>query len=76
MPSRAEVRARYAHMVELYRLTNPDARDRAEALQRAVERNERIRELAKRPFLLTLIAQLDSEGHGAVPGGAVPAAVP
>ena len=40
-------------MVELYRLTEPDARDRAEVLKRAAERNERIRELAERPLLLT-----------------------
>jgi len=61
------VDAWYAHMVGLERLTGPDARDRAEVLKRAVERNERLRELAERPLLLTLIAQLQTEGGGALP---------
>ena len=64
---RGFVDAWYAHMVELYRLTEPDARDRATVLERAAERNERIRELAERPLLLTLIAQLQTEGGGALP---------
>ncbi len=57
----------YAHMVDLDRLTEAGARDRAEVLVRTVERNERIRELAERPLLLTLIAQLQTEGAGALP---------
>jgi len=57
----------YAHMVELLRLTEGAARDRAEVLTRTVERNERIRELAERPLLLTLIAQLQTESGGALP---------
>ena len=36
-------------------------------LNRTVERNERIRELAERPLLLTLIAQLQTEGGGTLP---------
>ena len=64
---RGFVAAWYAHMVELFRLTEPDARDRAAVLERAVGRNERIRELAERPLLLTLIAQLQTEGGGALP---------
>jgi formylglycine-generating enzyme required for sulfatase activity len=64
---RGFVAAWYAHMVELYRLSKPDAADRAEVLNRTVERNERIRELAERPLLLTLIAQLQTEGGGALP---------
>jgi len=47
------VDAWYRHMVELMRLSETSARDRAELLQRTVERNARIRELAERPLLLT-----------------------
>ncbi|MEA3274248.1 MAG: SUMF1/EgtB/PvdO family nonheme iron enzyme, partial [Pseudomonadota bacterium] len=61
------VDAWYAHMVQLYRLTAAAAGDRAEVLKRTVERNERIRELAERPLLLTLIAQLQTEGGGTLP---------
>jgi formylglycine-generating enzyme required for sulfatase activity len=61
------VDAWYAHMVQLYRLTAAAAGDRAEVLKRTVERNERIRELAERPLLLTLIAQLQTEGSGTLP---------
>ena len=57
----------YAHMVALDRLTEAGARDRAEVLARTVERNERIRELAERPLLLTLIAQLQTDGAGTLP---------
>ncbi len=61
------VEAWYAHMVALDRLTEASARDRAGVLVRTVERNERIRELAERPLLLTLIAQLQTEGGGTLP---------
>lgn len=61
------VEAWYAHMVELLRLSEASARGRAELLLRTVERNERIRELAERPLLLTLIAQLQTEGGGTLP---------
>ena len=61
------VDAWYAHMVGLDRLTGPDAKDRAAVLKRAVGRNERLRELAERPLLLTLIAQLQTEAGGAPP---------
>ncbi|MGH8472340.1 MAG: NACHT domain-containing protein, partial [Gammaproteobacteria bacterium] len=60
------VDAWYAHMVELFRLTGNDARDRADLLKGEVARNERIRALAERPLLLTLIAQLQTEGGGAL----------
>ncbi|WP_295392185.1 NACHT domain-containing NTPase [uncultured Thiodictyon sp.] len=63
------VDAWYAHMVELLRLTPAAARDRAEVLIRTVERNERIRELAERPLLLTLIAQLQTYGSCAAARG-------
>ena len=54
-------------MVALDRLTQPDADDRAKVLKRAVERNARLRELAERPLLLTLIAQLQTEKAGSLP---------
>ena len=57
----------YCHMVELDRLTEHDAEDRANVLKRAVERNDRLRELAERPLLLTLIAQLQTEKGGTLP---------
>ncbi|WP_295414068.1 SUMF1/EgtB/PvdO family nonheme iron enzyme [uncultured Thiodictyon sp.] len=57
----------YAHMVELLRLPPAAARDRAEVLTHTVARNERIRELADRPLLLTLIAQLQTEGGAGLP---------
>ena len=57
----------YTHMVELDRLTKADSRDRAEVLKRTVQRNARIRELAERPLLLTLIAQLQTERGGTLP---------
>ena len=57
----------YAHMVELQRLTEAAARDRAELLKREVAGNERIRELAERPLLLTLIAQLQTKSGGSLP---------
>ena len=61
------VNAWYTHMVELFRLSEHDARNRAEVLIREVDRNERLRELAERPLLLTLIAQLQTEGGGTLP---------
>jgi len=63
----AFVDAWYAHMMELVRLTEGDARGRAEILKRTVANNERIRELAERPLLLTLIAQLQTEAGGVLP---------
>jgi formylglycine-generating enzyme required for sulfatase activity len=63
----AFVDAWYAHMVALLRLTEPAARDRAERLKREADRNPRIGELAERPLLLTLMAQLQTEGGGELP---------
>lgn len=57
----------YAHMVELARLSQAAAEERAELLKRDAARNERIRELAERPLLLTLIAQLQTEAGGSLP---------
>ena len=61
------VAAWYAHMAALGRLTEADAKDRAATLQREVRHNPRLRELAERPLLLTLIAQLQTKGGGALP---------
>jgi len=61
------IEAWYGHMVELMRLTETSAQNRAEVLQHTVKRNERIRELAERPLLLTLIAQLQTDKGGALP---------
>lgn len=63
----AFVDAWYAHMVALLRLTEPAARDRAERLKREATRNPSISELAQRPLLLTLMAQLQTEGGGELP---------
>lgn len=57
----------YAQMVELLRLSRAVADERLELLKRAVEKNPRIRELAERPLLLTLIAQLQTDGGGSLP---------
>jgi formylglycine-generating enzyme required for sulfatase activity len=61
------VDAWYAHMVGLERLTEAAASDRADVLKREAARSERLRELAERPLLLTLIAQLQTEGGGRLP---------
>ena len=61
------VDAWYAHMSELERLSDSDAKGRAEVLKRTIERNERLAELAERPLLLTLIARLHTERGGALP---------
>ena len=61
------VDAWYGHMAALARLTTADAKDRAATLKAEVRRNPRLRELAGRPLLLTLIAQLQTKGGGALP---------
>jgi formylglycine-generating enzyme required for sulfatase activity len=61
------VDAWYTHMHELLRLSEGDAKGRAELLKRTVQRNERLAELAERPLLLTLIARLHTERGGALP---------
>lgn len=64
---KAFVDAWYSHMSELARLSATDAADRAALLKHEIDRNERIRELAERPLLLTLIAQLQTERGGKLP---------
>jgi predicted NACHT family NTPase len=56
----------YAHMVQLFRLTQEDASARAELLKRATQRPE-LGELAERPLLLTLMARLQTKGGGSLP---------
>lgn len=57
----------YRHMAQLYRLSEAAATERAEVLKRTVKQNARIRELAERPLLLTLICQLQTDGGGTLP---------
>jgi formylglycine-generating enzyme required for sulfatase activity len=57
----------YAHMQELGRLSAPEAESRAKRLKQLSQNNERIRELAERPLLLTLIARLQTERGGELP---------
>jgi len=57
----------YAHMVQLFRLSEADATGRAELLKRTIARNERLAELAERPLLLTLMARLQTKGGGSLP---------
>jgi len=54
-------------MAELARLSVNDALGRAELLKRTIARNERLKELAERPLLLTLIARLHTERGGTLP---------
>lgn len=64
---RAFIDAWYGHMAALERLTATDAKDRADTLKTSIERSPRLRGLAERPLLLTLIAQLQTKGGGALP---------
>ncbi|MEQ1512619.1 MAG: SUMF1/EgtB/PvdO family nonheme iron enzyme [Lysobacteraceae bacterium] len=57
----------YGQMAALQRLTATDSEDRAERLKSAAVDNPRIRELAERPLLLTLIAKLQTEKGGNLP---------
>ncbi|GAA4784142.1 SUMF1/EgtB/PvdO family nonheme iron enzyme [Lysobacter hankyongensis] len=63
----AFVTAWYGQMTALQRLTAVDAEDRAARLTTAAVNNPRIRELAERPLLLTLIAKLQTEKGGNLP---------
>ena len=63
----AFVAAWYGQMTALQRLTAADAEDRAARLTAAATRNPRIRTLAERPLLLTLIAKLQTEKGGQLP---------
>jgi formylglycine-generating enzyme required for sulfatase activity len=61
------VKGWYAQMAALQRLTPGEAEDRAERLKTAAVHNPRIRSLAERPLLLTLIAKLQTEKGGQLP---------
>ncbi|MFY9261729.1 MAG: SUMF1/EgtB/PvdO family nonheme iron enzyme [Gallionella sp.] len=61
------VEAWYQQMVNLHKLTENSAQDRAEVLLRTVDRNERLFKLAERPLLLTLIAQIQTDNGGRLP---------
>ncbi len=63
----AFVAAWYGQMIALQRLTAADAEDRTARLTAAALNNPRIRELAERPLLLTLIAKLQTEKGGTLP---------
>ena len=56
----------YAHMAGLGRLSENDAKGRAEVLKRATRRTE-LSELAERPLLLTMMARLQTKGGGSLP---------
>jgi formylglycine-generating enzyme required for sulfatase activity/energy-coupling factor transporter ATP-binding protein EcfA2 len=57
----------YAHIGELKRKSKSDAQGRAESLKYAIFHNDRIRELADRPLILTLMSSLHAWRGGSLP---------
>ncbi|KPA16423.1 Sulphatase-modifying factor domain protein [Candidatus Magnetomorum sp. HK-1] len=57
----------YVHIGELKRKSASDAQGRAESLKYAIFHNDRIRELADRPLILTLMSSLHAWRGGSLP---------
>ena len=57
----------YAHMAAVRGLNRADAQGRATLLKDAIRRNDRLRQLAERPLLLTLMASLHAWRGGNLP---------
>ncbi|KPA14107.1 signal transduction protein [Candidatus Magnetomorum sp. HK-1] len=57
----------YGHIAELKKHAQIDAQSRAELLKNAIFNNPRLRELADRPLILTLMASLHAWGGGNLP---------
>lgn len=61
------VQAWFGHMIELARMSEAAGKDGIERLTRETDRNPSIGELATRPLLLTLMAQVQTERGGSLP---------